>query len=128
MYKFLFIALGGAAGALLRYSVSGASYKYMGGLLPCGTLVVNLAGCFAIGFLWQAFEFLTSSPNMRAFIFVGILGAFTTFSTYGLETYNLFREGELKYALLNIAASNILGLGLVFAGFIAARYLFSVLR
>lgn len=128
MSKLLFIALGGAAGALLRYSVSGATYKFFDGILPWGTLIVNLIGCFAIGFLWQIFEYLTSSPNTRAFVFVGILGAFTTFSTYGLETFNLFREGEIKYALLNVLASNVLGLALVIVGFIASRFLLGVLR
>lgn len=128
MSKLLFIALGGAAGALLRYSVSGAAYKFFDGVLPWGTLLVNLIGCFAIGFLWQIFEYLASSPNTRAFVFVGILGAFTTFSTYGLETFNLFREGEVKFALLNILASNVLGIALVIAGFIASRFLFGVLR
>lgn len=128
MSKLLFIAIGGAAGALLRYSVSGVAYKYLDGMLPWGTLVVNLIGCFVIGFLWQIFEFITSSPNMRSFIFVGILGAFTTFSTYGLETLNLFREGEIKYGLLNFLASNILGIGLVLTGFIAARYLIGIFR
>lgn len=128
MSKLLFIAIGGAAGALLRYSVSGVAYKYLDGMLPWGTLAVNLIGCFAIGFLWQIFEFITSSPNMRSFIFVGILGSFTTFSTYGLETLNLFREGEIKYGLLNILASNILGIGLVLTCFIVARYLIGILR
>ncbi len=128
MSKFLFIAIGGAAGALLRYSVSGVAYKYLDGMLPWGTLAVNLIGCFFIGFLWQIFEFITSSPNMRSLIFVGILGAFTTFSTYGLETLNLFREGEIKYGLLNVIASNVLGIGLVLIGFIMARYLIGGFR
>ncbi len=128
MSKLLFIALGGAAGALLRYSVSGLAYRFFDGVLPWGTLLVNLIGCFAIGFLWQIFEYVTSSPNTRAFIFVGILGAFTTFSTFGLETFNLFREGEIKYALLNVLASNILGIGLVILGFFSSRFLLGFLR
>jgi CrcB protein len=128
MYTLIYIALGGAAGAILRYSVSGYTYKYFNGFFPWGTLAVNLLGCFAIGFLWNVFENSTSSPNTRAFIFIGILGAFTTFSTFGLESFNLLREGEIKYALLNILVSNIAGLALVFIGYIASKYLFTFLR
>ena len=128
MSNLIFIAIGGAAGALLRYSVSGFVHNYANGAFPWGTLVVNLSGCLAIGFLWQMFENLSFSPHMRSFIFIGILGAYTTFSTYGLETFNLLREKELSYALLNILGSNILGLGMVFLGFIAARLLFSTGR
>jgi CrcB protein len=128
MSSLIYIAIGGAAGALLRYTVSGITYKYFDGLLPWGTLAVNMIGCFAIGFLWQIFEVVSTSPNTRAFIFIGILGAFTTFSTFGLESFNLLREGEVKYAVINILASNILGLGLVFAGFIVSRYLVSLLK
>jgi len=97
-------------------------------MLPWGTLMVNLIGCFLIGFLWQLFEVVTSSSNVRALIFIGILGAFTTFSTYGLETFNLFKEGETKYALLNIAASNLAGIAFVFAGIFASRFLISILK
>jgi len=128
MSSLIYIAIGGAAGALLRYTVSGITYKYFDGLLPWGTLAVNMIGCFAIGFLWQLFEVVSTSPNTRAFIFIGILGAFTTFSTFGLESFNLLREGEVKYAVINILASNILGLGLVFAGFIVSRYMVSLLK
>jgi len=128
MSTFIYIAIGGAAGALLRYSISGYTYKYLNGFLPWGTLAVNLIGCFAIGFLWNVFENLAYSPNTRAFIFIGILGAFTTFSTFGLESFNLFREGEIKYAVLNILVSNIAGIALVFIGYMASKYLFSLLR
>ena len=128
MSKLLFIAIGGASGALLRYAVSGLTYKYLDGMLPWGTLMVNLIGCFLIGFLWEFLDALASSPNIRAFVFVGILGAFTTFSTYGLETFNLFKEGETRYALLNIAANNLAGIAFVFIGIFASRLLISVLK
>ena len=128
MWSLVYIAIGGAAGALLRYSVSGITYKYFGGFLPWGTLAVNMIGCFAIGFLWQIFEVIGSSPNSRAFIFIGILGAFTTFSTFGLESFNLIREGQTGYAITNIVLSNVLGLVLVFAGFILSRYMMTLIR
>ena len=128
MSTLIYIAIGGAAGALLRYSISGYTYKNLDGFLPWGTLAVNLIGCFAIGFLWNIFENFAYSPNTRAFIFIGILGAFTTFSTFGLESFNLIREGEIKYAVLNILVSNIAGIGLVFIGYMGSKYLFNLLR
>lgn len=91
-------------------------------------MVVNLSGCLVIGFLWQMFENFSFSPNMRSFIFIGVLGAYTTFSTYGLETFNFMREKEIGDALLNFLGSNILGIGMVFLGFIAARYLSGIAR
>lgn len=128
MLKLLLIAIGGASGALLRYAISGLTYKYLDGVLPWGTLIVNLAGCFSIGFLWQLFEIMVISPSTRAFIFIGTLGAFTTFSTYGLESFNLLREGEIKFAIFNMLASNILGLILVFCGFVISRYLIGLFK
>jgi CrcB protein len=128
MTNLLFIAIGGAAGALLRYGVSGFVHSYANGVFPWGTLIVNLSGCLVIGFLWQMFENLSFSPHMRSFMFIGILGAYTTFSTYGLETFNLLREKEIAYVLLNFLGSNVFGLGMVFLGFITARLLFSIGR
>jgi CrcB protein len=128
MLKLIFIAAGGILGALLRYGISGLIQGYLNGSFPWGTLIVNLLGCFMIGFLWQISELIIISPNIRVFIFVGVLGAFTTFSTYGLETINLLRESEIKYALSNIFLSNILGLLMVFCGFITVRFLVQIFR
>lgn len=121
--KFLMIAIGGAAGALLRYAVAGFVYNYTGQDFPWGTLIVNLSGAFLIGFLWQLFEHTAVAPNTRTLLLVGVLGAYTTFSTYGLETAALFREGESRLALWNIVASNALGIAAVFLGIITARQL-----
>ncbi len=128
MFKILIIALGGAIGATLRYGLSGIVYRYMDGVFPWGTLAVNLVGCFAIGFIWQLFEITTTSPNTRAFILIGILGAFTTFSTFGIESFALFREGEFRLAALNIILSNLLGILLVYLGFVTTRSLTDLLR
>jgi CrcB protein len=128
MLKLIFIAAGGILGALLRYGISGLIQGYLNSSFPWGTLIVNLLGCFMIGFLWQISELIIISPNIRVFIFVGVLGAFTTFSTYGLETINLLRESEIKYALSNIFLSNILGLLMVFCGFIAVRYVVQIFK
>jgi CrcB protein len=128
MLTLIYIAAGGAAGALLRYTISGYTYKFLNGFLPWGTLAVNLLGCFAIGLLWNVFENIAYSPNTRALIFIGILGAFTTFSTFGLESFNLFREGEIKFAILNILVSNLGGIAFVFIGYFLSKYLFMLLK
>jgi CrcB protein len=128
MTNLIFIAIGGATGALLRYAVSGFVHSYANGTFPWGTFVVNLTGCLFIGILWQMFENLSFSPHARSFIFIGMLGAYTTFSTYGLETFNLMRERELGYVLLNLLGSNVLGIGMVFLGFVAARIVFNIAR
>jgi len=123
MSKLSFIAIGGAIGALLRYALSGVAYKYLGSGFPWGTLCVNLIGAFAIGILWGLSEKTAISSDFRTFAFIGILGSFTTFSTYGLETFNLFRDGEIKLALANVLVTNVLGIALVISGFITSKYL-----
>ncbi len=120
---WLSIAIGGAIGALLRYLVSGWAYVWLGEGFPWGTLSVNMIGSFLIGFLWRWFDQVAIAPNTRTLIFVGGLGAFTTFSTYGLESLNLLRDGQYKLGLLNILGSNVLGILFVFLGFVAARAL-----
>jgi CrcB protein len=127
MLGLVFIAIGGGIGALLRYVISGLTHRYLDGIFAWGTLFVNLIGSFAIGFFWELVGRLASA-NLRLFVFIGLLGAFTTFSTYSLETFNLLRDGEIKLGLLNILASNIFGIILVFFGFIASRYLTSLFR
>ena len=117
------VAFGGALGSVLRYGLSGAVHRFTGGVFPWGTLAVNLAGSFLIGFLWETFERGVVSPTVRTFIFIGILGAFTTFSTYTLENINLLRDGEVRLAALNVVVSNVLGIALVMAGFWASRFI-----
>jgi fluoride exporter len=117
------IALGGSAGALLRYWLSGAVQRVAGATFPWGTLAVNVTGCLAIGFLWSHFERTAASPEVRGFVLIGVLGAYTTFSTFGLETLNLMRDGETGRALLNVALSNGVGIAMVFAGVLLSRSL-----
>ncbi len=128
MTKFLLLAAGGAIGTILRYSLSGFTYRFFSGVFPWGTLAVNLTGSLIIGLLWGFFEIENISSNVRNFIFIGILGGFTTFSTFALESLNLFRDGEVKLALTNILASNILGIVLVFFGFIIARNIINLVK
>jgi len=128
MIRLFFIAAGGAIGAVLRYGVSGLTHRVFGPIFPWGTLAVNLSGSFAIGLFWGVFERAALSPNARLFIFIGLLGAFTTFSTFSLETLNLFRDGEMKLALSNIFLSNFLGIALVFAGLAVSRSLTNIVK
>jgi len=123
MSRLSFIAIGGAIGALLRYMISGMTYRYLGGSFPWGTLSVNLIGAFVIGFLWGLSEITIVSSDFRSFVFIGIIGSFTTFSTYSLETFNLFRDAEIKLVLANVLITNVLGIALVLFGFIASKYL-----
>jgi CrcB protein len=118
MDKLMLIGLGGFAGALLRYGVSGLVQNLSRSVsFPYGTLAVNLLGCLLIGLLSQAAEtYGLFSAQARSFMFVGLLGAFTTFSTFGNETFNLFREGESTAALLNVGLQVVLGLGAVWLG------------
>ena len=123
MKEIIYIATGGAIGALMRYLVSGIAYKIMGIGFPWGTLSVNLLGTFFIGLLWGIFERIVILPEVKVFVFIGLLGAFTTFSTYAFETLNLLREGEIKIALLNFLANNVLGILFVFLGMSLSGYI-----
>ena len=118
LYKLLLVGAGGFAGSVVRYLAGGFVQSYSGSIsFPYGTLVVNLAGCFIIGFLsYLADARGVFDADARAFVFVGILGGFTTFSTFGNETMNLFRDGENGFALLNVGLSVVVGLVLVWLG------------
>ena len=125
MAKIILILAGGGIGSLLRYGLSGIISKHYA-TFPWGTLAVNLIGSFAIGFLWGLSERLVFSIYWKPFVFVGLLGGFTTFSTYGLECFNLLRDGEVMRALSNIVLSNIMGIVLVFLGFSLSKSLMSL--
>lgn len=126
MFRLFFIALGGALGTLLRYIVSGLDYKFSGGIFPVSTFIVNLSGSLIIGFLWGMSDRIVVSPNVRLFVFMGILGGYTTFSTFTLESFNLLRDGEYGIAAANILLSAIFGIGCVFLGFFASKFLINM--
>lgn len=128
MLKIAYIASGGAIGAVLRYIIALITHERVQSSFPWGTLIINLTGAFLIGFLGGLCEHYAVSHNIRIFLFIGILGAYTTFSTFCLENFNLFKSGQLAYALINIVVSNILGLFLVYVGFISSRWIYDLLH
>ncbi len=128
MLRFFVIALGGAIGTLLRYIAGGLDYRFSNGVFPISTLVVNVTGSLTIGFLWGIVDRFTVSPNVRLFVFIGILGGYTTFSTFSLETFNLMRDGEYRIALMNVILSVILSIGAVFLGYFVSKMLMNLYK
>jgi len=122
MFRLLVIGSGGFIGAVLRYQVSGWVHKGLGTAFPYGTLAVNVLGSFLLGlFLVLADTKLILSDLYKQFIAIGILGAFTTFSTFSYETFALI-EGQLfKQALMNMSLNLLLGLLAVWLGIVVAR-------
>ena len=118
MQKTILIALAGLAGTLLRYWLSGYVARQYGETFPWGTMAVNLTGCLVTGAVFYVTEerFLIN-PTVRTVILIGLLGGFTTFSSYGLQTFTLLRDGEYGLATLNVVTSNVLGLFMVWAGY-----------
>jgi len=120
--QLITVGLGGFIGAIARYSISGFVHRYYKGDFPAGTLVVNILGCFIIGILMYLMEYRQFfSPNVRLFCTIGILGALTTFSTFGYETFELIKESSIYFALLNVAMNVLLGLMAVIIGWTLAR-------
>jgi CrcB protein len=117
VYEAAMVILGGATGALLRYATTGLVYRAYGGSFPLGTLSVNALGSFFIGLLWSLSRWSSISSEWRVFLFIGLLGSFTTFSTFSLETFTMLQDREILQATLNIAVNLILCLILVWVGF-----------
>ena len=102
----LAVFLGGGLGATLRYGMSGMVHRIMGSDFPYGTLVVNILGCLLIGALMSVTEDrILLHPRMRLFLAIGLLGGFTTFSTFSYETVALLRSGAFLYGMLNVLLS-----------------------
>src|SRR5437016_13872515 len=120
---YLLIALGGAAGSLLRYLVGGAVQRMSDSGFPVGTLFVNVSGCFIIGILVRQFMNMQLSPELRALLIVGFCGGFTTFSTFSADTIGLIEGGEYARASGYVVLSVGLGLAAPLAGMTAMRLL-----
>ncbi len=121
----VYAIIGGGIGSGLRFLMTDWTHKHVAGVFPWGTLWVNLIGSFVIGVLWEISERVSVAPDLRVFVLVGILGGFTTFSSYALESITLLRAGETGYALINIIATNMLGLVLVVAGAMLSKEMLS---
>jgi CrcB protein len=122
--EILAIAVGGAFGAVMRFLASTATYGWLGHDFPYGTLMVNLLGSLAMGFLFHMLvERLAVAVEWRAVLLVGFLGAFTTFSTFSVETLALIEEGRAVAALANAGASVLGCVGAAWLGLSIARYL-----
>jgi len=120
--QVLAIAAGGAVGALLRFWMSNGIYSLVGRTFPYGTLAVNVLGSLLMGLLYVLLiDKLVLGAHWRAALLVGLLGAFTTFSTFSIETLNLIEEGELVRALLNVLLSVVLCLGAAWVGMLMGR-------
>jgi CrcB protein len=118
MRDLLIIGLGGFIGAILRYVVSGQVQRWSESVnFPYGTLTVNLLGCLLIGALARLDEIRSVlTPEMRFLLFIGLLGAFTTYSTFSNEAINLINDRQFHLAFLYIGAHLVLGLGAVLLG------------
>lgn len=119
MRNFLIVGCGGFLGSALRYGVSGWAQRLVpSGLFPVGTLVVNVVGCFVLGLLGGYAENVgLFGPSTRLFLFLGVLGGFTTFSTFGYETMAMLRDGQSFGALANVGLQIVLGLAGVWLGY-----------
>lgn len=124
MERFLYISIGAVVGANARYLVGVWAAERLGVNFPHGTFLVNVVGCFVIGFFFGLGETrITITPELRLLFAVGFLGAFTTFSSFGYESINLVRSGSLWLSIVNIFGTNIIGLLAVIGGLAFARIL-----
>ncbi len=120
--QLLFIGIGGFAGAIARYTISGGVNSFFGARLPYGTLVVNVLGSFLLGLVYAlSVEKNIVPPALRLPLSVGFLGALTTFSTFSLETVHLVNAGNFLYSILNISINILLSIAAVIMGMYLAK-------
>ena len=122
MTKYLMVGIGGALGSVLRFWVGGYVGDRLGVRFPYGTFLINCTGSFLVGFVVTLLAERTHwSPNWRYLIPIGFIGGYTTFSTFELETFRSFQDGEILVAGLNVALSVVVGFVSVWLGVIAGR-------
>jgi fluoride exporter len=120
--KYLWIGLGGALGAISRYAV-GVWFAERFGRFPYGTFAINMSGCFAIGLVIEVLGSRAGlSPAWRYAVPIGFIGAYTTFSTFELESFHAVQQGFPLVAIMNITLSVVIGYAAVWLGFAAGRY------
>ena len=121
----MIVGAGGFIGSALRFVISGWSQRLaVASVFPYGTLVVNVLGCLLIGILGGLAEYRqVLEPGQRLFLMIGVLGGFTTFSTFAFESISLLQDAELLKAMANTGLQVILGFAAAFAGFVGVKYL-----
>ena len=121
--RFLLICLGGAVGTAARYGVGGLAVRWWGTEFPYGTLIVNVTGSFLIGFIQQVGLTTTAiSEPMRLMLTIGVMGGFTTYSSFSYETMRLVEEGSWLYATTNVVLTTVLCLTVCVLGLALGRY------
>ena len=112
------VAAGGAIGAAARYVLTGFVHRYTSAFFPYGTFVVNVTGCLAFGLIFGFTEQrFAISPAARAFLLVGVLGGFTTFSSYAFESFQLMRDAQYLRASVNVTGQVVVGLACFWLGY-----------
>ena len=119
MLNIILVGLGGFIGSILRFVLNNVIYSHLNyPLYPYGTFIVNVSGCLLIGVIAGLAEHrLNFSPELRIFIQIGILGGYTTFSTFGYETFGLLRDGQFMLGLANVLSQVIVGILAVWLGY-----------
>jgi CrcB protein len=123
--QVMLVGIGGFVGSVARFMASGLAHRLSPATtLPIGTLVVNVAGCLLIGVLGGLVDVRQAlAPAYRLFLMIGVLGGFTTFSTFSFETLQLAQQGDLWRAFANVALQVVLGLAAAWLGFVSVRFL-----
>jgi CrcB protein len=120
--RAMIVGAGGFLGAAARYLLGGVVHRHYDGTFPLGTWIVNVSGCLAMGVLAAlVIDRPVLEPRLRLFLMVGLLGGFTTFSSFGYETLELVRQGSLRAAAVNVIGTMAATLAGVFAGWRLAR-------
>jgi CrcB protein len=116
------VAAGGAIGSAARYILAGLVHRYTSAFFPYGTFTVNMVGCLLFGVIFGLTEQrFVISPTLRAFLLIGILGGFTTFSSYAFESFQLIRDAQYLRASVNVVGQAVLGLACFWLGYLANR-------
>lgn len=125
MFNTVLIFIGAGTGGVFRYWISNLTYWFFGRQFPYGTLIVNISGCFLMGLLFALLleRFDGIAPQLRSLLLIGLLGGYTTFSSFSIETLNLFESGATLSAVLNILLSVIFCIGAAWLGVIGGRQL-----